>query len=64
VSARANCEAANARLAGLRHYALVTERQRTALSPRDAFEQRAAKLVEHARRARTAVARRAGTKGA
>jgi hypothetical protein len=64
VSARGNCDAANARLAGLRHYALMTDRQRRLQSPRDAFERRAARLVEHARREKTATARRFGPNGA
>ena len=48
------CEEANARLAGLRHYTLVAPRSRLQLSRLDAFEQRAATMVEYPRpRART-----------
>ena len=48
------CEEANARLAGLRHYALVSPHSRRELSRLDAFEQRAATMVEYPRpRART-----------
>lgn len=43
------CEEANARLAGLRHYALIPARGRSRLSRLDAFEQRAATLVEYPR---------------
>jgi len=43
------CEEANARLAGLRHYALVPPRLRLRLSPLDRFEQCAAKMVEYPR---------------
>jgi hypothetical protein len=64
VSARGNCDAANARLAGLRHYALVAEQQRRAQSPRDAFERRVARLVEHTRPAPTPATRRVGAKRA
>jgi hypothetical protein len=41
------CVQANARLAGLRHYALVGGRQGRLLSHLDTFERRAAKLVEY-----------------
>jgi hypothetical protein len=44
------CEEANARLAGLRHYALVSPRAPRLLSRLDAFEQRAATMVEYPRR--------------
>jgi hypothetical protein len=43
------CEEVNARLAGLRHYALFSPRHRSRLSRLDAFEQRAAKIVEYPR---------------
>jgi hypothetical protein len=43
------CEEANARLAGLRHYALVSPRLRLRPSRLDAFEQRAATVVEYPR---------------
>jgi hypothetical protein len=43
------CEEANARLAALRHYSLVSPSQRRLLEQRDAFEQRAATLVEYPR---------------
>lgn len=49
VSAAEACEAANARLAHLRHYALLTPRQRSGLAARDAFEQLVAQTVEHPR---------------
>jgi hypothetical protein len=41
------CEEANARLAALRHYPLLSIPQQKALAPRDAFERSAAKLVQH-----------------
>ncbi|MEP6942677.1 MAG: hypothetical protein ABI981_07055 [Betaproteobacteria bacterium] len=47
VSARGDCDEANARLAGLRHYLLVTPGQQRLQSRRDAVERRAAQLVEH-----------------
>jgi hypothetical protein len=43
------CEEANARLAGLRHYALVAPGRRFRPSSLDAFEQRAASMVEYPR---------------
>ena len=43
----ATCEEANARLARLRHYALMPSRQRLRLARLDAFEQRAAAIVEY-----------------
>jgi hypothetical protein len=43
------CEEANARLARLRHYALVSPHHRLRLSRLDAFEQRAATMVEYPR---------------
>jgi hypothetical protein len=43
------CQEANDRLTRLRGYALVSARQARLLSRRDAFERRAAKLVEHPR---------------
>jgi hypothetical protein len=43
------CDEANARLAGLRHYELVSPRRRFRLSRLDAFERRAATLVEYPR---------------
>jgi hypothetical protein len=43
------CDEVNARLAGLRHYALVSPRRRFRLSRLDAFEQRAATMVEYPR---------------
>ena len=52
VTCRTDCTDANARLAGLRHYALMAQAQVRLLSPRDAFEQRAAKTVEYPRAAR------------
>ena len=41
------CEEANARLAALRHYSLVSRRQQLLLERRDVFERRAARLVEY-----------------
>lgn len=49
VSAKAPCHAAHDRLAGLRHYALVTGRQVAGLSRRDPFESRLAKIVQYPR---------------
>jgi hypothetical protein len=46
ISAKA-CVEANARLAALRHYPLVASRQRRLLSRLDAFERKAAKIVEY-----------------
>jgi len=45
------CDEVNDRLAGLRHYPLVSGRQERLLSPRDAFEREAAKIVEYPRKA-------------
>jgi hypothetical protein len=44
------CEEANARLAGLRHYGLFPPAASRRLSRQDAFERRAAALVEYPRR--------------
>ena len=52
VNAERSCEEANARLADSPHYALLSAPQRRRLSRRDAFERRAAKLVEYPRPAR------------
>jgi hypothetical protein len=41
------CVEADERLAGRRHYALLSRRQERLLGRRDAFERRAARLVEH-----------------
>jgi hypothetical protein len=41
------CVEANARLAGLRHYPLIVGRQERLLSRLDAFERKAAKMVEY-----------------
>ena len=46
------CGEANALLAAVRHYSLISVRQQRLLSPRDAFERAAAKLVEYPREAR------------
>jgi hypothetical protein len=43
------CLETHARLEGLRHYPLISARQERALSRRDAFERRAAALVEYPR---------------
>ncbi len=45
----AMCEDANARLASLRHYSLVSGGQKKLLSRLDGFERRAAQLVEYPR---------------
>lgn len=44
------CEEADARLASLRHYPLLTAPQQRLLSRRDAFERQAALRLEHSRR--------------
>ena len=49
VSNEKACVEANARLAALRHHALLSRRQERLLLRRDAFERRAAKLVEYPR---------------
>ena len=49
VTREAECSEINARLAALRHYALISPRQERLLSPRDAFEREAAKVVEYPR---------------
>jgi len=49
VTRDSKCEEADVRLAGLRHYALVPPRARRLVSPLDAFEQRAAAIVEYPR---------------
>jgi hypothetical protein len=49
VTAEGNCEEANSRLAESRHFALISARQRALLSRRDAFQRRAAKLVQYPR---------------
>ena len=46
------CDEANARLAALRHYKLISSRQERLLSRRDSFEREAAKLVEYPRPAK------------
>jgi hypothetical protein len=43
-----DCQEVEDRLAGLRHYRLVSVRQERLLARRDPFERRASKLVEHA----------------
>ncbi len=47
VTSEKSCWAAHDRLAGLRHYPLISARQARMLSPRDAFERRASKLVQY-----------------
>ena len=42
-----SCLEVNSRLAAARHYSLLSRRQEKLLSRRDAFEQRAAKMVEY-----------------
>src|SRR4030095_3080600 len=49
VSREAECSEINTRLATLRHYPLISVRQERLLSPRDAFEREAAKVVEYPR---------------
>src|SRR5271169_60699 len=44
------CQEAHARLASLRHYALISVPQQRLLSRRDAFEREAARRVEHPKR--------------
>ncbi len=44
-----DCQQIEDRLAGLRHYRLITARQEQLLARRDPFERRASKLVEHPR---------------
>ncbi len=45
------CSEVHARLAALRHYPVIGKRQERLLSPRDAFERKAAKFVEYPRKA-------------
>jgi hypothetical protein len=47
VTRKETCMEANDRLAGARHYPLVTSRQERLLAPRDPFERRAARLVQY-----------------
>lgn len=47
VTSETACLETNERLAELRHYSLVSARQRRLLSPLGAFERRAAKMVEY-----------------
>ena len=49
VTAECSCEEANAQLADARHFPLVSPSQQRRLSRRDAFERRAAKVVEYVR---------------
>jgi hypothetical protein len=42
-----SCDEAHTRLAAARHYPLLSPRQEKLLSRRDAFEQKAAKVVEY-----------------
>jgi hypothetical protein len=51
------CDETNARLAALRHYKLISSGQKRLLSRRDAFERKAAKLVEYPRPAKVGVRR-------
>lgn len=44
-----DCTEVNDRLAALRHYPLISTRQEKLLSPRDAFERQAAKVVQYPR---------------
>jgi hypothetical protein len=47
-----DCQEVEDRLAGLRHYRLISVHQQRLLARRDPFERKASKLVEHARPAR------------
>jgi hypothetical protein len=49
ITAKGNCWAAHDRITELRHYALISRRQEKLLVKRDAFERKAAKLVEYPR---------------
>jgi len=49
VTRESACGEVNGRLAALRHYPLISARQQHLLSPRDAFEREAAKVVEYPR---------------
>jgi len=49
VTAEGNCEKANTRLSESRHFAVISARQQRLLSRRDAFQRRAAKLVQYPR---------------
>ena len=54
VTSSKSCWSTHDRLVGLRHYPLITRRQERLLAKRDAFERRAAKLVEYPRPERRA----------
>jgi hypothetical protein len=54
VTSLKSCWSTHDRLVGLRHYPLITRRQERLLAKRDAFERRAAKLVEYPRPERRA----------
>jgi hypothetical protein len=41
------CEQIHARLAGSRHYPLISKKQESLLASRDAFERRASRLVQY-----------------
>jgi hypothetical protein len=49
VTAARSCEEANSKLTAVRHFALISRHQRSLLWRRDAFERRAAKLVQYPR---------------
>lgn len=49
VSRESACSEVNDRLASLRHYPLISASQQRLLTPRDAFEREAAKVVEYPR---------------
>jgi hypothetical protein len=49
VTKEKSCWTAHDRLVVLRHYPLISRRQEKLLAKRDAFERRAAKLVEYPR---------------
>jgi len=51
VTRQAACTEVNDRLAALRHYPLISAAQQRLLSPRDALEREAAKVVEYPRTA-------------
>ena len=49
VTSSKNCWKTHDRITALRHFALISTRQERLLAPRDPFERRASKIVEHPR---------------
>ena len=49
VTARANCWKTHDRITAQRHFPLISRRQERLLAPRDKFERRASRIVEHPR---------------